>query len=308
MTLYGFDTWSARDQDSSLREAWLASERFKADCDWSRVPGTCGLCGSSKGFALAADADRAQPNVRESLLCLSCKHSARIRASLRLLLDHLSQGQSKPNMSGEPLRGLGARLQHWLGWNRGGATLPTVYVTEQMTPAFLWLQRHLRADLHGSEFQPDPDKLHALSQSFRSAGGIGDVSFQDVTQLSFEDASLDAITSFDVLEHVPDYSKAIAEFGRTLRPGGVCVATFPFTDGPSTVVRAKMDEQGAVTHLLEPEYHGDPIGDGVLCFYHFGWDVLDNFRAAGFRSVRMVMPWNHDQGCLYGLWSLMAIR
>jgi len=44
-----------------------------------------------------------------------------------------------------------------------------------------------------------------------------------ISELPFADASFDLITSFDVLQHVPDEkdAQAIAEFYRVLRPGGV---------------------------------------------------------------------------------------
>lgn len=140
------------------------------------------------------------------------------------------------------------------------------------------------------------------------AGGSGEVDFEDVTRLSFADASLDAVVSFDVLEHVPDYERALSEFARVLRPGGTLIATFPFTDTAETVVRAGIDDDGNVFHLLEPEYHGDPISGGVLCFHHFGWDILEVARRAGFAQARMMMPWAPEQGLLYGLWMLVATR
>lgn len=49
----------------------------------------------------------------------------------------------------------------------------------------------------------------------------------DVTDLQFEDASFDAVVTADVLEHVPDDRRAMAEMARVLRPGGVLVAAVP---------------------------------------------------------------------------------
>ena len=54
------------------------------------------------------------------------------------------------------------------------------------------------------------------------------VQFEDVTRLSFADASRDLVVSFDVLEHVPDYRQALREFARVLAPGGALVLTAPF--------------------------------------------------------------------------------
>ncbi|WP_158636523.1 class I SAM-dependent methyltransferase [Luteimonas marina] len=273
-------SWQERDGHEGVRDAWLASREALVGRDWSQVAGTCGLCGSSRGFVLTESMDPRQPDIREGLLCRECRHNSRIRSSLRLLLDQLES------------------LDH----------PPAVYLTEQVTGTFIWLQRHLRGTLLGSEFEPSFLKRMALTRRFHQAGGKGTVEYQDVTKLNFADASLDAIASFEVFEHVPDYRTAVSEFARVLKPGGTCVATFPFTDGPDTITRALVDEEGEVRHLLEPEYHGDPISGGVLCFYHFGWDVLDVFRSAGFSDVRMVMPCGLEHGLFYGLWTLVATR
>lgn len=315
MELYGFEGWRQRDQHPGLRDAWVSSEDLKAHSNWEPLPGICGLCGATGGFVLAQHADKKQPDVRESLLCAACGHNARVRAGLRLMLNHL-QGEGRWPLLGAPIKSghaAGRMGEFFTSVQRRMRRdpqqgRPRIYLTEQVTPTFLWLQRHLLAELHGSEYEPDPARLRVLTQRFRQAGGRGQVQFRDITNLTFKDSSLDAIASFDVLEHVPDYTAAVTEFARALRPGGLCVATFPFTDRPDTLIRARLNALGSVEHLMEPEYHGDPISGGVLCFYHFGWDVLDRFRSAGFRDVRMVMPWAHEHGYLYGLWTLLAIR
>ena len=143
----------------------------------------------------------------------------------------------------------------------------------------------------------------------RELGGHGRIRFEDVTRLSMESASLDAVVSFDVLEHVPDYRAALSEFARVLRPGGRLVLTAPFiADLEETLVRARIDAAGEVEHLLEPEYHGDPVAGGILCFYHFGWDLTDAARAAGFSDARMRLPWAPGLGYCDALWTLVATR
>lgn len=49
----------------------------------------------------------------------------------------------------------------------------------------------------------------------------------DATALPFPDRAFDAVTMFDVLEHVPDHHKAIAEVQRVLRPGGFLLVSTP---------------------------------------------------------------------------------
>jgi SAM-dependent methyltransferase len=113
---------------------------------------------------------------------------------------------------------------------------------------------------------------------------------QDLTALSYPDNSFDLSLSFEDLEHIPDYKKAIAELYRVTKPGGHALLSTPFIiENDNTLVRATINNKGEITHLLEPEYHGDPvIPQGILCFYHFGWDLLDDFRAAGFTNVKII--------------------
>jgi hypothetical protein len=69
----------------------------------------------------------------------------------------------------------------------------------------------------------------------------------------------------------------------------------------ATRVRAKMSQDGVVTHLLPPQYHGDPVSDsGCLCFQDFGWELLDQMRAIGFRRAEMLLYWSDTLG-YYGV-------
>lgn len=113
---------------------------------------------------------------------------------------------------------------------------------------------------------------------------------QDLTALTYSDNSFDLSLSFEDLEHIPDYKKAIAELYRVTKPGGHMLLSTPFViENDKTLVRATINKDGEITHLLEPEYHGDPvIPQGILCFYHFGWDLLDDFRTAGFSDVKII--------------------
>jgi SAM-dependent methyltransferase len=49
----------------------------------------------------------------------------------------------------------------------------------------------------------------------------------DATRLEFASASFDAVTMFDVIEHVPDDKKAMSEVLRVLKPGGYVLVSVP---------------------------------------------------------------------------------
>lgn len=182
----------------------------------------------------------------------------------------------------------------WIGRAAQNYREPRIYITEQLTPLYKTLRKAF-THLVGSEYVPDT--LARIKSSATLAMYIADVTarirHEDVCQLTFADASLDMIGSFDVLEHVPNYVEAIAEFFRVLDIGGQLLLTAPFLAGSATtLVRARV-LNGALEHLEPPEYHGNPTipGDGVLCYYHFGWDLLDALRVVGFRSVALLDAW-----------------
>jgi len=52
--------------------------------------------------------------------------------------------------------------------------------------------------------------------------------FADAAQLPFEDASIDAVTCFEVLEHVPEPNRVMGEIARVLVPGGIAELSMPF--------------------------------------------------------------------------------
>lgn len=132
---------------------------------------------------------------------------------------------------------------------------------------------------------------------------------EDVTMLSFVDQSFDSVVSLDVLEHVPDFRAALREVARVLRPGGTLVLTVPFYAGwVESQMLATVRPDGNIEHLQSPEYHGDPLGSGVLCFHHFGWDLLDAMRTAGFAVAEAVRVHDPGNGLPEPLWVLRARR
>lgn len=245
-------------------------ERLTVEQDQFRVPGYCYVCQEHTEFLVDFNHcghrhGRPVPNWRERLVCPTCGLNNRLRASVHL-------------------------FEQACGVKPGDA----IYITEQVSPLYKTLAEQY-PNLVGSEYLGDEVPLGSID-----ARGIRN---ESLTALSFEEDQFDHIMTFDVLEHVPDYRHALAECLRCLKPGGTLMFSVPFArSSPTNIVRAKVDARGEVEHILPPEYHGDPVnpGDGCLCFYHFGWELLDELRNLGFEDVTALHYWSADFGYLGG--------
>jgi SAM-dependent methyltransferase len=221
------------------------------------LPGVCVVCRTATAFTsdymFAGPDERGKtiPAWRERQLC-GCGLNCRQRSCYHVLT-HL------PGLTGRS----------------------AVYCTEQ--GALFDQIRAVFPRATGSEYLGDGVPLGALNDR-----GIRN---EDVTRLTFDDESFDCIFSLDVLEHVPDYPKAVREMGRCLKPDGWLLLTTPIHFGlENSVVRASVNDDGTILHHLPPVYHGDPIDpNGVLCFHDFGWDLLDTLRGAGFSEVEITL-------------------
>lgn len=165
-----------------------------------------------------------------------------------------------------------------------------IYSMEQTTPAYAYLEKSF-TNVIGSEY---------LGDNIKSGMVLDGLRHEDVTNMSFDDGSLSHILSFDVFEHVPDYTKGFEECYRVLNAEGNILWTVPFIrQSKDNIVRATIQDDGPIEHLLEPEYHGDPVNpDGVLCYYHFGWELLSQVRQIGFKDVYACLFWSDAFGYL----------
>lgn len=233
------------------------------------VRGCCFACGVDADFVVdfehAYVRDRVlMPNWRERLVCPGCRLNSRMRAAV-----HIFEQECRP------------------------ARRSRIYLTEQTTALHAWLRRSFPR-LVGSEFLGA-----AVERGSCDAAGIRN---EDLTRLSFGSGVFDYVLSFDVLEHIPDYRKALAECFRCLSPGGTLILGVPFVaTAPANIVLARVSASGEVTHLKPPEYHGDPLrAEGCLCFQRFGWELLDELAAAGFRDPEALLYWSREYGYLGG--------
>ena len=227
-----------------------------------QLPAFCQACGTAQ--ALLADRHHAyegRVNFRERLECPGCRLNTRQRFMAHLVQTALAEG---------------------------GSAAPQIYLHEQVTPFFAWAQTALPGEVLGSEY---------LGHDVPGGTAVDGVRHEDALALSFADASVDVIVSQDVLEHVPDIDLAVAEAARVLRPGGRLFLSVPFhAHADATVQRATLSD-GEVVHLLEPQFHGNPVSaEGSLVFYDHGWDLLDRLRDHGFADAYVLGYWS----ALYG--------
>jgi GT2 family glycosyltransferase/SAM-dependent methyltransferase len=176
-----------------------------------------------------------------------------------------------------------------------------VYLTEQVTALYEWMAARFRTvNVVGSEY---------LGPQARGGEIRDGIRHQDVERLAFDAGSMDLIVSGDVLEHVNDPRRALAEFARVLRPGGHLLFTVPFCGSAEKNTRRARTRDGAVEHLVDPCYHDNPLDPGgSLAFFDFGWELLEWVAAAGFRDVSALCCWSAALGHLGGILEIFYAR
>jgi ubiquinone/menaquinone biosynthesis C-methylase UbiE len=118
--------------------------------------------------------------------------------------------------------------------------------------------RHVRAlaqarpDLvvHGSDLS-----LTALREAVR-AGGDARYTAADALALPYGDKSFDIVVLFDLLEHVPDVGRAVAEIARVLRPGGAFHGFIPCEAQPGTLFAAMLKGRPVPIHRWKRDHVG----------------------------------------------------
>jgi SAM-dependent methyltransferase len=242
-------------------------------------PGFCSACGAVSVFAFnswvipedlqASWNDRSVSFAylkRESLFCRYCCSSLRVRRIASVLVS--LYGESAKSMAELVLEDQFRRLD-----------IAEINTIGSLGSLHVFLSRlpHLAfSEYRGSE------RLGELVRGVRN---------EDICRLTYPEAAFDLVLSSDTLEHVPDFEVALKETRRVLRPGGRHVFTVPIVGTRSaTEVRARLDSDGHLLHVLPPLYHGRgaglfrylPVGDDLLTFTEFGRDLTDHMQKAGF--------------------------
>ncbi len=111
---------------------------------------------------------------------------------------------------------------------------------------------------------------------------VAGVRSEDLTGLTYVDASFDLVLTSETLEHVPDLEAALREIRRVLVPGGRHIFTIPqLPRVPKTYARSIVLPDGSIEDRAPRICH--PGGDvGYPVFTEFGADAEDVFERAGF--------------------------
>lgn len=262
-----FRAFKSREEDLIEQTGKLEAVLRNDTRDNFTVPGNCWVCGKKVNFSVDYKFSYQSegvlvPNLRERLVCPNCNLNARKRAALHLFYTIL-----KPSANS------------------------SIYVTEQTSLLFRVFQK-MFPSLIGSEF------LGNSGAVFNETDPL--IRNEDLTNLSFNDEIFDYILSFDCIEHIFEYKKAFKECARCLKKDGVLYFSIPFSPYKDTnILRAYVDNNGTIVHLLPEEWHGSPQ-TGFFCFHNFGWQLIEDIKAAGFGKVEVIFYWSWKYGYLGG--------
>jgi SAM-dependent methyltransferase len=128
------------------------------------------------------------------------------------------------------------------------------------------------------------DKLRRECPAYASSHYLPDQGFgtvrdgvrsEDLEALTYPSESFDLVVTQDVFEHVLRPERAFAEIARVLVPGGAHVFSVPLFRHERTLVRVAPAPDGGVIHLVEPDYHKDPVDPrGALVIREWSADIV----------------------------------
>jgi len=233
------------------------------------LPGYNPMLGETTTFNVNADrpynfANTKFPNYRESLYCEKSGSNSRLRA-VATLIDKYMDGKDSDKVN--------------------------LFFTEQITPFFKHYKEKYK-HVTGSEYKgPDLE-----------SGKIKDgIRHEDLSQISYKKKQFDLLITLEVLQFFPNYKQCFKEIHRCLKDEGWTIMTVPFDmNRQYNNLRTTVNEDGSLKHDEAPIYYNTPAGPagGLLCYQHFGWEMLDELREAGFSEVKATFVWSLNMGIL----------
>jgi hypothetical protein len=263
------------------RAARLILSRLRPLGSRSRdIDGLCSVCGTATTFAfnpwvlpdpLKRQLDAASLDAylqRESMFCRHCISNLRVRSLATVIIGNIAPSAT-------------SLVEALDDGDVAEMTIAEVNAIGSGGSMHQFLRRH--PGLRYSEYR----------EGARPGDIVDGVPHQDLTELTFEDGSIDLLVTSDTIEHLPDTRLAFSECLRVLSPAGLLIFTVPMTPlTESTRKRAEINERGEVVHLLEPVHHGRgsgplallPMASDMLAFYDFGLDIIDWLDDVGFSA------------------------
>jgi SAM-dependent methyltransferase len=259
-----YKEWKAATDCSPRRaiENEILENYTSSDSPFTFIEGSCAFCKTPSNFLLddvfgyghRSDSDF-NPNWRERLICSRCNLNNRLRMVYSIL-------DVFPN-----------QLDTW--------------ITEQNTTFFRALSQRF-THLIGSEQLGE----NWVSGQYNDKG----LRHESIVATSFKDSSLSCVITLDVLEHVEKTHDALVEIFRVLKPGGTLLATFAFDrESPTTFEMVQKNEDGTHTYFAPPVFRENPaLDEQILCFRHFGWQVLADLKECGFVDAKIGLLWSRE--------------
>lgn len=203
--------------------------------------------------------------LRETLQCNRCIASMRQRSLAAALLDCLNE------LWNTRLRSIAELRAHGLGGQR-------VLNTDNFS-AMNTLLREL-AGYSRCSYLPDRPFGVEIEPGYSN---------EDLQRLSYADCSFDVVLTSDVMEHVRDCDAAHHEIYRVLAPGGIYVFNVPCDMTIEEDIRLVDTTTARDVFLCPPQYHGDPLSNGVLAYRVFGRRLLSALALVGFEPEFQLM-------------------
>lgn len=227
--------------------------------EFFRHAGECPLCEKSVQFVAAG------PYLRNTLKCDSCGSLPRQRVLMKVLSDYFPK---------------------WRDLN-----------IHESSPGWDMLSQRLARECK-SYFASQYDTT-VMPGTIVDAPRLPCKKYQseNLEEQTYSDEQFNIVVTQDVFEHIFHPDLAIKEIARTLKPGGATIMTVPIVRQRQPSRRRAALSGGNVEHILEPQFHGNPLGGkGSLVTIDWGYDIVSYLQYHSGLSFIMIQIDNIDLG------------